>query len=400
MAWQAFEEMTLRLEFVTLASAPDAQIAELCRRFGISRKTGHKWLGRHREHGENGLLDRSRRPKRSPGRTDADLEEAVVAVRKAHPSWGGRKIRQVLAAQNSEKLPAASTITGILRRHGLMDNRQPSVQPFKRFEAEAPNRLWQMDFKGHFSLEGRTDGGGQRCWPLTVLDDHSRYNLAAQACADERETTVKERLTAVFERYGLPEAIITDNGSPWGNVNATGHFTQFSVWLLKLGVKPLHSRPKHPQTMGKIERMHRSMKIELLQGRRFIDLESAQEGLDRWRETYNHHRPHEALAGQPPASRYRMSNRAMPSKPIEPEYHDHEFVGRVRQNGCLHLPKAAAGRSADLQLSQAFAGQQVALRATERDGCFHVCFANYRIADVDFSTDPAMPSVTHVLVRL
>lgn len=401
MVWQAVDEMSLRLEFITLASAADANFSELCRRFGISRKTGYKWLGRYRERGEDGLQNRSRCPKHSPGRTDAIVEKAVVAVRKAHPAWGGRKIRQVLAAQGLVKiLPAASTVTGILHRHGLMDRAKPVAQPFKRFEAEAPNRLWQMDFKGHFSLEGRTDGGGQRCWPLTILDDHSRYNLAAQACANEREITVKERLTVVFERYGLPDAIITDNGAPWGQARSNGRFTQFSVWLLRLGIKPLHSRPKHPQTMGKIERMHRSLDVELLQGRQFKDFDHAQDGLDSWRETYNHKRPHEALGGHTPASRYRMSPRSMPQKLREPVYHEHDTVKRIRHNGCLRIRPDDSKRVVDLQLSVAFAGQNVAVRPSCKDGIFHVCFANYRIANVDFTKDTATPTVTHLLERL
>jgi transposase InsO family protein len=143
-----------------------------------------------------------------------------------------------------------------------------------------------------------------------VLDDHSRYLLGAEACTDETEGTVRERLIRVFERYGLPDAMITNNGNPWGQQNGPTRLTRLSVWLIRLGIKPLWSRPRHPQTMGKLERLHRTMKAEFLQGRRFSDFTAAQTGLDRWRRHYNHERPHEALGGAVPASRYRMSQRS------------------------------------------------------------------------------------------
>jgi transposase InsO family protein len=404
MAWRVVNVMSLRLEFVTLAAQPGAKLSELCRRFGVSRQTGYKWLARFGEAGEAGLVDRSRRPHGSPSRTDAAVEEAVLAVRRANRCWGGRKIRRVLLNARpeglpAEQVPAASTITGILRRHGLLERDEPAPQPFKRFEAVAPNRLWQMDFKGHFALDGRTDGGGVRCWPLTVLDDHSRYAIGAEACTDEKEVTVCERLTKVFERHGLPDAIITDNGAPWGHQNGVTKYTRFSVWLLRLGVKPLHSRPRHPQTMGKIERLHRSLRAELLQGRRFADLDAVQSGLDRWRARYNHQRPHDALGGAFPASRYRMSERSMPARLVEPDYPDDQVTGRVRRNGCLRC-RPQDQRRVDLQLSAAFADQRVAVRPSAEDGVHHVWFMTWRIAKVDFRTNPERPTVTHVLERM
>lgn len=219
MAWRAVDKMSLRWEFVTLARQADANRAALCRRFKVSRKTGYKWLARFGVAGEAGLVDGSRRPRGSPARTADAVEAAILAVRRANPCWGGRKIRRFLLSAvpkglDADRVPAASTITGILRRHGQLDRDTPAPRPFKRFEAEVPNRLWQMDFKGHFALDGRTDGGGERCWPLTVLEDHSRYLVGLEACSDEKEVTVRERLTKVFERHGLPDAIITDNGAP------------------------------------------------------------------------------------------------------------------------------------------------------------------------------------------
>jgi transposase InsO family protein len=187
--------MSGRLDFVTLAGHPDANTAALCRRFGVSRKTGYRRLERVVAQGAAGLEDRSRRPKVSPRRTGAPVEVAVCALRLANPVWGGRKIRRVWQrdVEAGSVIPAVSTITGILRRGGLLERETPVPEPFRRFEVDAPNLLWQMDFKGYFALDGRTDGKGERCFPLTVLDDHSRYLLGAQACADECEATVRER---------------------------------------------------------------------------------------------------------------------------------------------------------------------------------------------------------------
>ena len=400
MPWKVRDAMSERLDLVTLAGQPGANMAELCRRFGVSRKTGYKWLKRFGEAGSEGLVDRSRRPKVSARRTVAAVEAAVLDARRTSPSWGGRLMRRVLqrAGEAGLAVPAASTITGILRRGGLLERDAPVPEPFKRFEAAAPNVLWQMDFKGHFALDGRTDGKGERCFPLTVLDDHSRYLLGAQACADECEATVRERLTRVFEVYGLPDAIITDNGNPWGQQNGSTKLTRLSVWLIRLGIKPLWSRPRHPQTMGKLERLHRTMKAELLQGRRFLDFEAAQAGLDTWRRHYNHERPHEALDGHIPASRYLMSRRAMPATLPEPIYLDDDRVGRIRNNGCLRC--RPNGRPIDLQLSIAFAGQLVATRPSAEDGVYQVWFSRYRIAEVDFRTDPERPRVTHLFAHL
>jgi transposase InsO family protein len=184
-----------------------ANMAQLCRGFGISRKTGYKWLARYLGEGDPGLGDRSRRPRSSPWVTPPAVAEAVLRLRAAHPAWGGRKIRARLQAQGWAQAPAASTMTAILRRHGLIDPEESAKhQAWRRFEAAAANDLWQMDFKGHFAA------AGGRCHPLTVLDDHSRYALGLEACADERGATVQERLTRIFHGYGLPRQLLVDMG--------------------------------------------------------------------------------------------------------------------------------------------------------------------------------------------
>jgi transposase InsO family protein len=182
---------------------------ELCRRFGISAPAGYKWLRRWEEEGEAGLWDRSRRPRRSPTRTPAELEEQVVELRRRHPRWGGRKIAAALRRQGLAA-PAPSTVTGILRRRGVLSSERRH-RGYLRFEHPAPNDLWQMDFKGHFPLQR-----GGRCHPFGILDDHSRYNLCLTACQNQQTPTVRGLLEATLRHYGLPQAILCDNGSPWG----------------------------------------------------------------------------------------------------------------------------------------------------------------------------------------
>ena len=200
MPWEEVSVMSQRKEFVRLAQGEDANLRELCRGFGISPMTGYKWLERFRIGGEDGLIDLTRRPRHSPGRTGFEVEEMVLKVRDAHPAWGGRKLRAWLSARGYGLLPSPSTITAILRRHGRIDPSEGAKhRAWQRFERPEPNQLWQMDFKGHFAMLG------DRCHPLTVLDDPSRFSLGLEACGDERTQTVRQRLTKIFRRYGLPE---------------------------------------------------------------------------------------------------------------------------------------------------------------------------------------------------
>ncbi len=227
-----------------------------------------------------------------------------------------------------------------------------------------------MDFRGHFA----TATG--RCHPLTVLDDHSRYALGLAACADERAATVHDRLSAIFRRYGLPEAMLMDNGSPWGDAAGQPH-TVFTVWLMRLGIRVAQGRPYHPQTQGKEERFHRSLKAEVLAGRRFADLDACQGAFQRWRHVYNHLRPHEALDLEVPATRYRPSAVAFPETLPEIDHGPGDMVRKVQSDGRINF------RGRALRLSKAFRGQTVALRPTEIDGVFTVRFGATTIARVD-----------------
>jgi len=374
MPWQEVSTVLLRQEFVMLASVEGANVRALCRRYTISPKTGYKWLGRYRRQGRTGLTDRSRRPHRSPTRTAPALERAVLAVRAAHPVWGGRKIRAVLLARGHPTLPSPSTMTAILQRHGqIAPEAAPQHTAWQRFEHDAPNRLWQMDFKGHFALLAG------RCHPLTVLDDHSRFAVGLQACGDETGRTVQARLIACFRRYGLPEALLVDNGPPWGSDAAHPH-TPLTAWLIRLGVRIRHGRPYHPQTQGKDERFHRTLKAEVLGTRVLRDLAQCQREFDRWREVYNLQRPHEALAMAVPASRYRVSPRAFPEVLPPIEYGPADLVRKVAEGGELSY------RNRTFRVGKAFRGYPVALRPTLVDGVFDVFFCHQRVAQVNLRT--------------
>ncbi|QDV33069.1 IS481 family transposase [Tautonia plasticadhaerens] len=372
MPWNEASLMSLRTEFVALAAAEGANVRELCRRYGISPKTAYKWIARHRAGGADALADRPRRPARSPGRCPEPLEAEVLRLRDAHPAWGGRKLRARLVALGVTDVPAASTITAILRRHGRLDPAAAAAhRPSVRFEHDAPNRLRQMDFKGHFA----TACG--RCHPLTVLDDHSRFALALEACGDERATTVRGHLTDLFRRYGLPERVLCDNGPPWGTAGLGQRYTALAVWLLRLGVGVGHGRPAHPQTQGKDERFHRTLKAEVIGRRAFADLADCQRRFDPWRAVYNHERPHEALGLVVPASRDRPSPRPFPEALPEWEYGPGDAVRKVARDGAISF----RGRPVDL--GKAFGGERVAVRPTAEDGVYGVYLGVHRVAQAD-----------------
>ena len=383
MPWKEVTRMSQRLEFVTLARKGGSHLTEICRRFGISRKIGYKWLERYDVEGILGLQDRSRRPQTSPRRTPEPMEEAVLAVRQEHATWGGRKIKARLQTLGWQDVPAASTITEILRRQGCLNLEESGKhKAWNRFEAQAPNALWQMDFKGHFeAAEGR-------CHPLTVLDDHSRYALCLQACPDEKGITVHQHMILVFRRYGVPEKILVDNGSPWGS-DGEHPFTLLTVWLIRQGIQVLHSRAYHPQTLGKDERFHRTLRAEVSQYCVGLNLEACQERFEGWREMYNFERPHEALEMATPASRYTPSTRSFQESLTPIEYSPGDEVRKVQQGGKISY------RNREYALPKAFYGQYVALRPTPQDGVMDVFFCNQKIMHVDLKNHTSK-SVTHV----
>jgi transposase InsO family protein len=366
--------MDRRQEFVVFAMMPGANIRELCRRFGISPATAYKWLERYRREGSVGLIERSRRPQASPRQTPPTMVAKVLAVREVSNNvWGGRKIRRTLGDNGEVDVPAASTITEILRRYDRLTEAGAAEHPgrWQRFERASPNELWQMDYKGHFAMH---DGG--RCHPLTALDDHSRYNIVLSACGNEQGQTVRRELENAFRRYGLPLAMLMDNGPPWGDPGGDP-YTGFGVWLMRLGIRVLHGRPLHPQTQGKEERFHRTLKAEVLNGRSFRDLAECQKAFDKWRPRYNHERPHEALGMATPAQRYRPSSRSFPEVLPAIEYAAGDHVRKVSSDGFIYFKNQA------WRLSKAFRGQHVGLRATSEDGVFSIHYCAHRIASLD-----------------
>lgn len=370
MSWEEVSTVQLRTEFVLLARQEGANVRQLCRRFNISPSTAYKWLSRFEKSGAEGLNNQSRRPKTSPKRCADEVEKQILTVSQEYAAWGARKLKRVLEDKGLA-MPSVSTVHAVLQRHSRVDPKAAEIKPFIRFEHEAPNDLWQMDFKGHFSL---SQG---RCHPLTILDDHSRFSMCIAACANEQRDTVQEHLIRVFRRYGLPLRITMDNGSPWGD--QTGVYTALEVWLMGQGIKVGHSRPYHPQTQGKLERFHRNLKSEVLQGRHFTDLNSAQQAFDIWRDVYNQKRPHQALDMQVPATRYSSSPREYQEQQMAPEYADGDVVRKVQVKGEIYW------RNREYSIGKAFHGLSIAIRETAEDGIHDVYWSRHRIARIDLN---------------
>jgi transposase InsO family protein len=313
-----------------------------------------------------------------------EVADLVIALR-GETTWGGRKLRRRLQDLGHAGVPAASTCTAILRRAELLKPDRPQG-PLQRFERTWPNELWQMDHKGSFATQS-----GQRCHALTALDDHSRFNLVLDAAGNQRTASVQSALTQAFERYGLPEAILCDNGGVWGNLaDGTGH-TPLTVWLLRLGVRVHHGRPYHPQTQGKEERFHRTLEQELLARHTWRDLAHCQTEFLRYRERYNQERPHDALGGATPVSRYRPSVRQMPAKLPRPEYTAMQ-VRTVRAKGVITFANQT------WSIGEAFAGLPIGLRPSpQADGQWEAYFGTFKLGVLDFTS---LPSSKHTVRRL
>ncbi|MBL4883048.1 MAG: IS481 family transposase [Planctomycetaceae bacterium] len=373
MPWHESDLMSLRKEFVSLASAEGANMSALCRRFKIARKTGYKWLKRYQQQGTEGLCKKSRRPQNSPLQTSEKIEQLVLELRQEHPVWGGRKLRARLLALGHKKIPAASTITAILHRHGrIPPAATESRKHYTRFERSEPNELWQIDFKGEFKMSN-----SQYCYPLTVLDDHSRYAIGLMACVGPRYGVVKEHLITMFRRYGMPRALYADNGTPWASAHSPSKHTRLTAWLMRLGVEVIHGRPYHPQGRGKEERFHRTLKAELLQDRFFDDLCDAQRRFDPFRAMYNQERPHEALSLDVPASRYCVSDREYPEMVKEFDYSNRFEVRKANRVGQFSF------KGKQFKTSEAFSGERIGLSCTPNKNVYEVYYCHFRIGWID-----------------
>lgn len=372
--------MSQRTEFCILATKPGSNISDLCRRYSITRRTGYKWIKRYLENGLTGLLDKSRRPAYFPRKTSQGIEEYVINLRKNEVEWGSKKLHKIICNHKEKKLypfsivPSRSTINKILKRNGLIDpNRSKQSGGFERFEYDYPNELWQMDFKGYFRLLNR-----ELCHPLTIVDDHSRFNICLEACENQLEITVRKTLINVFRKYGLPYKILTDNGSPWGPSGKESEerphvYTELEKWLIQLNVKLIHGRPYHPQTQGKDERFHRTLKQELIDHEQFHDIIHCQKRFNLWRDKYNFIRPHEAINLKTPSDLYTPSIRHYPEKIYPFEYNQTDLKRKVQAKGEISF------KSKEIKVGKAFVGEYVALRETQKSNIYEVYFYNQLI---------------------
>lgn len=344
-----------RLQFIGECKSGEWSMAEVCRRFEISRITGYKWLKRYEEEGLEGLKDRSHAPHHNPRQVAEEVEEAIVEARAAHPYWGPVKLRTWL--QRSEpkiQWPAASTVGEILRRHGLAVPRKkrfkapPNSEPLK--EANGPNRIWCADFKGWFRCLD-----GSRCDPLTISDAYSRFLLRCQGVKHPDTWYVTPLFEAAFREYGLPERIRMDNGAPFASVGIGG-LSELSVWWIKLGIRPERIEPGKPAQNGRHERLHRTLKQETAQPPR-ANLREQQRAFDMFRHEYNYERPHQALQGRTPAECYQSSPRLYRGRVREvtyPSEYEVRYVsegGQIRWNGGrVFVGRALLGEPLGLEL--------------------------------------------------
>lgn len=369
MPWKEKTVEENREEFVKRSLAKEKSKSALCREYGISRPTGDKWIKRYLR-GEI-LTDKSRAPFKHPHKTPNETEAKILGLRRKHPAIGAVKLRKMLERKGEKGLPCTSTVNAILKRNGCITaEASAAATPHKRFEKELPNEMWQTDFKGDFLL-----GDGQRCFPLCVLDDCTRFNL----CIDAKESQRREPVMASFERlfhdYGLPNILLCDNGNPWGTAQTTG-ITLFEIWLMNLGVLTIHARARHPQTQGKEERFNGSLTRELLQHEKLKNMVDAQSKFDNYRQFYNNERPHHALNLDVPAQRYKKSNHKIPSKITEWKYDAGYEVRTIKKTGFLTY------QGQGYFLSESLGGLEIGIKESSVPGVLNLYYRNFRIAQL------------------
>ncbi len=363
MPWSDITPMSQRQEFIELYHERRHTVAELCCVFHVSEKTAYKWLARFRADGVAGLADRSHTPKCAPHQPSPDVIGKILAFRAKHPTWGARKLRNRLATRDPvTHWPAPSTIGTLLNRHGLIRKRRHSNnrrgprldQPLTT--AHGPNDVWTGDFKGQFMLQG-----GAECYPLTVADLHSRFLLGCTALGGPRAQLTQLVFRRLFQSYGLPRVIRTDNGVPFASAHSLGGLSALSLWWIHLGIRPERIEPGQPQQNGQHERMHRTLKADAIRPAASRTLVEQQRRFDRFRREFNTERPHEALGQHTPASHYSSSPREYPSKLPEFEYPEHFAVRLVSSIGSIKW------FDRPLFLSKVVAGERVGLEETEPD---------------------------------
>lgn len=376
MPWSVPELMSIRLEFVAEALGRRRPFAVLCAQYGISAKTGYKWVGRFKAGGPSALHDATHAVVHCPHRTPPAVCAAIVTLRRQHPTWGARKLHAYLAAQAPERRwPAPSTITTLLHAADLIPPRRrrprtvPGVAaPF--LTATTPNVLWTIDYKGQF-----TTGDGRYCYPLTIVDSASRFLLACDAHRRISTTRVQESLERCFRTYGRPDALLSDNGAPFASVHAPRRFSPLSAWCVQLGIRPLLTQPRHPEQNGRHERLHRTLKAEATQPPARA-LGAQQRRFDAFRDEYNCLRPHEALGLTPPARHYRPSERPWPTRLAPLAYPTDYLVRRVAPSGVLNWHQR------QIYVSTALRGQELGLHPVSAIH-YDVYFAEYLLGSLN-----------------
>lgn len=370
MPWECKTVEKLREEFV-VAAINCSNFSLLCREFGITRKTGYKWLGRYNE--GNSLSDKSRKPLNISNKTSEHIENLIVAVRLENPGWGAKTIKKVLENQGYNNIPCIKTVNNILNRYNCI-SKEASLnhKPFVRFQKDKCNQMWQTDFKGEFLTKNN-----KYCYPLTIIDDHSRFSIKIAPFERTANVVIPSFKTA-FEEYGVPDSVLSDNGAQFAGFRQG--YTQFEKWLMNHNVLPIHGRFKHPQTQGKIERFHRTMKDELLKHHTFDDLDDANNNLQCWREKYNNIRPHEALGMNCPADIYTPSERQYIDDVKKYEYGGEYHIIKVNSWGYV--------RFADWQiyLSETMVGEYIEFRPNPYGDSFIACYRNFKIAEFSSET--------------
>ena len=367
MPWESRTVEDQRKEFAQAAMCCN-NFSALCREFGITRRTGLKWVERYKQC--QPLTDRSRRPHSSPYRTPEDVELLILAVRAANPGWGARTIREVLLKEGHQNIPCAKTVNNILNRYGCINPEEAQKRkPFTRFERDLCNQMWQVDFKGEFRMEDRN-----YCFPLDIIDDHSRFAIKAVPLLSAANIVIPV-FTEAFHEFGLPDSILSDNGSQFAGFRKG--YTKFERWLMDLDVLPIHGRFKHPQTQGKVERFHRTMKQELLNHTSIADIVDAQIKFAHWRDKYNNIRPHEALGMKRPADVYEPSKRLYNEKIQKYEYGGQYHVIKVNSWGYVRFDKW------QVYLSETMIDQHIEFRPSPDGETFIACYRNFRIAEFD-----------------
>ena len=366
--------MEEKLRFVLEYEQRQQTMTELCQRYEIARETGYVWLRRYRAASWEGLVERSRASQRHGNQTPEKIEQMVLDLREAHMRWGPRKLKCVLERDEPGRVwPAASTIGALLKREGLVVARKkrrrtaPYTEPLGH--ADGPNRVWCADFKGWFRTRD-----GERIDPLTITDAHSRYLFRCQAVDKMDTARVQAIFEAVFREHGMPEAIRTDNGTPFAS-RALAGLSRLAVWWMKLGIVPERIEAGHPEQNGRHERMHRTLKQEVTQPVA-ANRREQQRAMDKFRQEYNQVRPHEALGMQTPAAVYEASPRRFPARLPEPEYPDTMLVRSVHHKGEFRWKKH------DVFVSEVLWGERIGLLPVD-DHCYTVYFARFPIARFD-----------------